>query len=86
MYLDEAAQEEARVPGDVARRCLRCLAAREAGRERKAGEQEVQGEDPRWRILGNWSNPAWKRYEKHGEATAVARPCWKGRAVSAKEV
>ena len=69
VYLNNAAGEEARVPGDVAQRCPKCRAAQQAGLERKAGERATQGEDPSWRPLGRWGCTRWRhRAERKADA------------------
>ena len=43
-------------------------------------------EDPRWKVLRNWSNPSWKKYELPVDGRSGDRPDWRGREISAKEV
>ena len=77
-YLGEAAEEDPKVPGDVVRRCPRCRAEAVEKLDRKAGEEQFGGVDPRWRALRNWSNPAWGRYEALAAPSPPAQPDWKG--------
>ena len=48
-----AQHEDPRAPGDAARGRPRCRAEREAAKERQAGKEVPEGEDTRWRSLGN---------------------------------